>query len=89
MLLPVMMRRFALLLVCILLVTSRASADEEWYVVSFSGTPVGLAKDVLQREGDGYFYEGYLELKATRMGSPFTLVFHIQEWDDADGRPIR
>ena len=84
-----MTRRFALLLVCILFVTSRASADEAWFVVSFSGTPVGLAKDVLRREGDGYFYEGYLELKATRMGSPFTLVFHVQEWDDADGRPVR
>jgi len=84
-----MILRFILLVSLLAIAFGPASAEEAWFVVSFSDRPVGIAKDVLEKEGDGYFYEGYLELKATRMGSPFTLVFHVYEWDDEAGRPIR
>lgn len=95
------MRPLALLLP-LLLFPARGSAEpaassgsavspdrEEWYVVEFSGTPVGIGRDRWVSSGDGLFYESYIEIRARRLGTPLEMAARVEEWDDANRELLR
>lgn len=70
---------------------SAASADqrESWYVVRFSGSPVGVGKDHWSSDGDLTYYENHIEIEASRLGTPIHMVMRLEEWADDSGRPLR
>ncbi|UCG52164.1 MAG: transglutaminase domain-containing protein [Candidatus Latescibacterota bacterium] len=65
------------------------SSEEIWYVVSFSGTSVGLARDYWVVDSSGVFHENYLEINVSRLGSPVSMVARAEEKDDHNGTLIR
>jgi hypothetical protein len=62
---------------------------EVWFVVEFSGTPVGIGRDRWLPLSDGVFYESYLEIRASRLGTPIEMISRIEEWDDGDRALLR
>lgn len=60
-----------------------------WYVVRFSGTAVGVAKDLMRELPDGRYYESALDIEATRLGTPMRMVVQTTEWNDLAGRVVR
>jgi hypothetical protein len=65
------------------------SSEEVWYVVSFSGTPVGIVKDHWRADEKGVFYENYLEVTVSRLGTHISMVARTEELDDQNGEPVR
>ncbi|MDH3215957.1 MAG: lasso peptide biosynthesis protein [Candidatus Krumholzibacteria bacterium] len=63
--------------------------EQAWYVVMFSGMPVGLATDLQTHDDNGWFYENHLDIQASRLGTPIVMAIHATGWEDADGRLIR
>jgi hypothetical protein len=86
-----MRRRSALLIVAAALLSGHSSslaaadaaAREAWFVIEFSGTPVGIGRDRWVPSDDGVFYESYVEIRARRMGAPIEFLTSIEEWDDS------
>lgn len=66
-----------------------AGDKDTWYVVRFSGVPVGFGKDQWKVEDGEQYYMTYLEIKAARLGTPIEMVSQAEEWNDAEGRLIR
>ncbi|MEJ2721848.1 MAG: hypothetical protein P8181_12020, partial [bacterium] len=66
-----------------------ASSKDRWYVVSFSGTPVGIVKDHWRTDGTGVFYENYLEVTVSRLGTHISMTSRSEELDDSNGVPVR
>jgi hypothetical protein len=65
------------------------SIEDVWYAVSFSGTPVGIVKDHWHVDSAGVFYENYLEITVSRLGTHISMVARTEELDDRNGEPVR
>jgi hypothetical protein len=65
------------------------SSEDAWYVVSFSGTPVGIVKDHWRADDEGVFYENYLEVTVSRLGTHISMVARTEELADRNGEPVR
>lgn len=60
-----------------------AETCEAWFVIEFSGTPVGIGRDRWLPAEEGVYYESYVEIRARRMGAPIEFISRIEEWDDS------
>ena len=60
-----------------------------WYVITFSGTPVGLGRDRWVRDNAGRYYEYHVDIEVSRMGTPVRMLVRTEEWDDPQGSMIR